>query len=240
MKLITSITITEEVTAGLGIVLGYSEVTLPENVVVEKVLLERYVIPKQSVYMGGLKQAIEEQTVLQHLGAETAVISKLFSMGGGDVQVEGKFIDITKAWTNNYPLIVDSEIDIDNFIYLYRVSSYGKPDYELATRYVTGVLRVPGPITNEKIREYEYVKFLDNEDLLGIFPDNLAGFVKWINSQSLFHETYRLRPRGEIESFKFSSYYQRAFIIKTLIEYMGNKNEEYVELLESGVNGIYT
>ena len=105
MLIIDDISFLSRQSDGLGISLIYSNVEL-KDIELEKVLLERAYIPKLETHVKGLKDVIEQQTVLRSLGEDTAYISNVFSIGGGDLQIESKFVDITKAWENQYDYIV--------------------------------------------------------------------------------------------------------------------------------------
>lgn len=244
MRAIGDITFIKAVPEGLGIRLEYTNIPQLDNLTITKVILERYEIPK-SLNLIGLKQAIEEQTVQVHIGTSTSFVSRVFSLGGGDVGVEAKLIDITKAWQKNYPMIVDSGLDEISYIYLYRIITYALPNYELATRYVTRVSGLDSLITNENFRDYEYIKFLDRKDFTdisvnGINLENYEGIIKWINGDSIFHDTYRLRKRGEIESYKFTKYYQSAWMADYFIDFLTKLNTNYSYTLSEGLNGLYT
>lgn len=195
--------------------------TLPKTPIT-KILLEKYEIDvKDTSNMKAVKDAIDQQQVMPYIGANTSYISSLFPMGGGDIYVEAKLIEITKAAANEYPFIIDTDTDTINKRYVYRVLNYA-PGYESATRYVSG-LSIYEPLVPPR-ESAPYVEFLDMEDYEELLPDNALALIEWLKYMSLFHETYRLRSAGEIEDFKFSTYKQRAWMSMVFSYYLEKRN----------------
>ena len=207
---------------------------------VTNVLLERYEVPKNNEHLKGLKDVIYYQTVLQYIGMSTANMSGLFGFGGGDIAIEPDIIDITSAWEGLYPKIVDSEVDIENNMYLYRILTYATYDFEYATEYVAGITEHLPEFYNPDIPDGEYIKFLDSKDIESIFPDNIEGIKRWIQNRSFFHDTYRLRYKGEHESFKFSTYWQRAWMGLQFINNIADSNDTLLDSVEGDINEFYT
>jgi len=220
--------------------LSYSEDTLPENSEIKSVLLERYIIPKTDEYMPELKNALHYQGVVQYLGVVTAHMSKTLAMGGGNIGIEPTLIDITKAWQNMYPKIVDTGTDTDEYVYLYRIVTYGTQEYEKDTRFVAGLDPYEPILYNDKIRDIDYIRFIDRQDLEELLPDNADAIIQWINGKSYFHETYRLRKLGEHESYKFSSYWQRAWMSLYFLKHILDITEQKIYGVQEDIYGIHT
>lgn len=226
--------------AGISIEITYSDIELEDGVEIVKVLLERYEVPKEEDVLNKLKDVVFRQQVLQYLGGKTAYMSSVFGMGGGDLSIDPDLIDITLALDNEYPRIVDTGIDQASNFYLYRIITYGSPDFEMATRYVAGLDTFEADIKNVELIEAEYVKFLDSADIEKIFPDNVDGLLTWANEGSFFHETYRLRSKGEYESFKFSTFWQRAWMGIHYLKTMLDITEQEIDGIRSVVDVIHT
>lgn len=188
---------------------------IPNGITLTKILLERYEIPKEDERLAELKQAVDYQSVMQHTGEPTAYLSKVFWSGGAYVDSKVDLIDISNAIENKFKYIIDVDSDLEKNLYLYRILTYGNTGWEYATRYVAGYLEYT-PLVNipeDSSAENEFLRWLDRSDIAAVAPDNVEGFVKWLTCRSLFHETYHLRYRGEVEDFKFSTYESRAWLL---------------------------
>lgn len=187
------------------------------------VLVERYEVPKRDLEkVAGIRDVISQQSVLQYMGGEAARMSKEFQMGGGDIFTDANMIDITSGVEQEFPLIIDDGADRDENLYVYRLLNYGQ-NYESSTRYVVGLELIKPVIDNEDLPDSHLIAFMDRDEIEDILPENTDSLITWANERSLFLETYRLRERGEIPEFKFSSYLTRAWIDLVFIKELEKK-----------------
>lgn len=177
--------------------------------VLRKVLVEKYELPLEDKYMLQIREAIDAQQVMQHVGATTAYSSKVFHTGGSILETEPYIIDITSGIESRFPYLIDEDSDADNYGYLYRIITYGENQFEYATRYVGGLINDISFFNSKN----PYINYLDGKDIEEILPEgNIRGLQKWIQHNCFFHETFKLRFFGEVEDFKFDSYWSRAFM----------------------------
>jgi hypothetical protein len=207
---------------------------IPQGVNIVKILLERYTVPLVDENLADLKGVVENQSVLQHTGEPTAYSSKVFWSGGSYLGSKAELIDITSAIENKYPYLIDVDSDLSGNLYLYRIIAYGSAGWEYATRYVAGYIDY-SPLINipeSDSPENEFLRWLDVTDIEAVAPDNVAGIVEWLTCRSLFHETYKLRYRGEIEDFKFATYESRAWLLMHLMYYIHQRNGDMMAINE--------
>lgn len=216
----------------IGIELIYA--TEPKGTIT-KIFLERYEVPKKAENVAGLRDVVDQQSVMQYLGTETAYMSTQLHMGGGDVFVEGKLIDITNAIDDQFPFIIDDAADRDKNYYIYRILSLGENEYEKSTRYVVGFDEYDALIDNEELPDYEYIRFLDKADVREMVPDNTDAVIEWGNGNSFFLETFRHRRRSEHEAFKHSSYETRAWIDFHFLSKILDREKGFIEDTTEGV-----
>lgn len=213
---------------------------IPTGVTVRKVLLERYAVPIEDEQLADLKNAVELQSVMQHVGEDTAITSKVFWSGGAYLGQKVGLIDITEAVEKKYPYLIDVDTDLTSHLYFYRIITYGSPTWEYATRYVAGYLDYT-PLVNIPIDdspENEFLRWLDLTDIESVAPDNALGFAEWLTCRNLFHETYKLRYRGEVEDFKFSTYESRAWLLMHMMYKIHERNAEMMAINEELCNKI--
>jgi len=213
----------------VGITLTYSPTS---NSNLTKVLLERYEISlTDEDKINAIKDVIDQQSVQVYIGSNTAYMSTLFHMGGGDIFTDADIIDITAGTERLHDFIIDDISNRNNNMYVYRVLNYGNNRYESSTKYVAGLILYEPPIDNPNLPDSEYIGYLDIDELEELMPGNVDGLIAWASGRSLFHETYRLRHRGEIESFKFSSYSTRGWINLYMLSKMMNHSEDLINNL---------
>ncbi len=186
---------------------GKPESTIP--VTLRSVIVEKYELPLESRYLEQIREGIDIQQVMQHTGDLTAYSSKVFHTGGPVIETNPYLIDITSGIEAGLPYLIDEDSNADLYGYLYRIITYGENQYEFATRYVGGLVNDTTFFDSDN----PYINYLDRKDVEDILPEgNIFGLRKWIQSKCLFHENYKLRFYGEVESFKFNVLWTRAFM----------------------------
>jgi hypothetical protein len=198
------------------------------KVVLKKVIIEKYELPLEDRYMLQIREAIDLQQVMQHVGATTAYSSKVFHTGGSVLETEPYLIDVTPGIEAGLPYLIDEDSDANNYGYLYRVITYGENQFEYATRYVGGLINDTTFFNSKN----PYINYLDRKDIEDILPEgNTRGIQKWVEHNCFFHETYKLRFFGEVEDFKFDSYWSRGFMNTYYVSVLMDRIE--AKLLES-------
>lgn len=202
-----------------------------------------------------VRQALDQQGVMQYIGSNTGLVSAVFHVGGQPVPVQGHIIDITSQAQNpNTSYIVDTYIDIRQHVFIYRIINYSYPNAEIATRYAGGLL-LPSGVFMETPSDTEEIP-LDEEDtvvtvpvqepsdernyfspneLEELFPENHAAVTAWAKENSLFRETYKLRKRGIIEQHKLNSYISRNFVCLDMLFKVQDKIDSLQQQIETGI-----
>lgn len=185
-------------------------------------LLEKFTIERNSeTAMSLVSQAVISQQVLYYMNQNVYMSSNIY-MGGVDLQVDPEYIDISGFVHRGAPTMIDTETDLTNYTYVYRVF-YLNLDVSGSSQYAAC------STLNTLLEEFLLQNTIDNVyGSLYRYRDNGIIVEKGL---PMVHTTERFR--GPIESSKEEA---RRTSIETGISYINSK----LDAVDTNINSIYT
>ena len=197
-------------------------------------LLERYEVDKSNAeQMKALANALTYQSVLFYMN-EKVYMSASIWMSEWDLQVDPVYYDIEDKFEHGVQYIIDTDTDVDKYIYVYRILIY-HAGVEYSSSYVAGV---------------QYIDFVPSEALVNekpIFASTGEGTLYREDSsgkivlKGLPGQLMNPRYRGPIE---YDKEWARRVSISNSINYVSTTLQEVETLLneswESLENSVFS
>jgi hypothetical protein len=191
-------------------------------------LLEKFELDKENPdQMYALSMALTYQSVLYYMGTRIYMSASLW-MSEWDLLVEPEYIDIKDKFEYGIQYLIDTDTDVDKYIYVYRIMAY-HAGVESSSSYVAGV---------------QYIDFLKSETLIDAPPISASSgrgtlyredsdgkmIVKGLPGQLM-----NPRYNGPIE---YEKEWARRRSIYNSIVHIGNIHSKVEEFLSGGWNSL--